>query len=150
MICIDASVAAKWLLNEDYSDRAEALLNRALATPEPLVAPPLLPSEVANILRQRMQRGTLTLIEARALLAQFRAVPISLQAPETIYEQALVLADRYNLPAVYDSHYVVLAQLLGATLWTADEWLLNTLAGRLPFVQAIATYPLPPTPETLP
>ena len=147
MICIDASVAAKWLFAEDYSAQADALLQAALTTPEPLVAPFLLPSEVANILRQRMRRGTLLIEEARTLLAQFRAVPVLLQEPETLYDQALVLADRFNLPAVYDAHYIALAELLGATLWTADERLLNTLGGRVPFVQWISTYPLPPVAE---
>jgi predicted nucleic acid-binding protein len=78
--------------------------------------------------------------EARALLAQFLALPIRLQAPETRYDRALVLADEHKLPAVYDAHYVALAELLGATLWTADQRLLRALGGRLPFVRWIGAY----------
>jgi predicted nucleic acid-binding protein len=140
MICADASVAAKWSFVEEHSGQARALLRDALAQQEPLVAPPLLPSEVANIIRQRARQGQVQLDEARALLAQFLAVPISLQAPSTLYDRALVLADEYNLPAVYDAHYVALTALLGATLWTADQRLLRALGGRLPFVRWIGDY----------
>ena len=55
MICVDASVAVKWLLNEERSDRARALYLAALLAGEPIVAPVLLPLEVTNILRQRMR-----------------------------------------------------------------------------------------------
>ncbi len=140
MICPDSSVAAKWSFVEEYSGEARALLRDALAQQEPLVAPPLLPSEVANVIRQRLHQGQVQLDEARGLLAQFLAVPISLQAPETLYDRALVLADEHNLPAVYDAHYVALAELLGATFWTADQRLLRALGGRLPFVRWLADY----------
>jgi predicted nucleic acid-binding protein len=140
MICTDSSVAAKWTFVEAHSGEARALLRDALARQEPIVAPPLLPSEVATIIRQRMRQGQVRLDEARALLTQFLALPITLQAPGTLYDRALVLADRHNLPAVYDAHYVALAELLGATLWTADQRLLRALSGRLPFVRSIADY----------
>lgn len=140
MICADSSVAAKWAFMEGHSSQARALLRNALTQQEPIVAPPLLPCEVANVIRQRMRQGQVRLDEARALLAQFLALPISLQAPEALYERALVLADEHNLPAVYDAHYVALAELLGATLWTADQQLLRALGGRLPFVRWIGDY----------
>lgn len=100
MICTDSSVAAKWSLVEEHSREARALLRDALAQQDPIVAPPLLPFEVANVIRQRMRQGQVRLDEARALLAQFLALPISIQAPEALYDRALVLADEYHLPAV--------------------------------------------------
>lgn len=140
MICVDTSVAAKWFFAEEHSAQASGLLRTALGAAEPIVAPPLLPSEVANVIRQRMRRGQLDRAGARAVLARFLAIPIALRAPETLYDRALMLADDYHLPAVYDTHYVVPAELLGATLWTADQRLLHTLGGRLPFVRGIADY----------
>ncbi|SRR5579884_303843 len=140
MICVDASVAAKWSFVEEYSSQARALLRGALEQLEPIVAPPLLPSEVANIIRQRQRQGQVQLDEARALLAQFLTMPIALQAPETLYDRALVLADQHSLPAVYDAHYIALAELLGATLWMADQRLLRAIGSRLPFVRWIGAY----------
>lgn len=140
MICADSSVAAKWSFVEEHSFQARALLRDALAQRDPIVAPPLLPCEVANVIRQRMRQGQVRLDEARALLAQFLALPINLQAPEALYDRTLVLADEYHLPAVYDACYVALAELLGATLWTADRRLLRALSNKLPFVRWIAEY----------
>lgn len=140
MICVDSSVAAKWAFVEEHSVQARALLRDALEHRERIVAPPLLPSEVANVIRQRLRQGHLDLGEARALLAQVLAVPISVQTVETLYDRALVLADEFGLPAIYDAHYVALADLLGATLWTADQRLPRELGGRLSFVRWIADY----------
>ena len=65
MICTDASVAAKWFFAEEHAAQASALLRDALGAAEPLVAPPLLPSEVANVIRQRLRQGQVRLDEAR-------------------------------------------------------------------------------------
>ena len=140
MIAVDASVAAQWLFAEEHSTQADELLRAALQRAEPLVTPPLLPIEVANIIRQRLRRRQLQLGAARTLLAQFLAVPISLQVPQGLYDRALVLADEYALPAIYDAHYVALAELLKVELWTADQRLLRTLGNRLPLVRWIADY----------
>ncbi len=143
MIAVDASVAAKWILNEEHSDRASALYATAARDGEPLVAPPLLPIEVTNILRQRMRRGDFALEQARLLLDRFLALPLTLTAPSGLYHQALAIADTYQLPAAYDAHYVALAAQLGCDLWTNDQRLLRGLGGRVPFVKWIGDYPTP-------
>ena len=56
MICVDASVAAKWILPEEHSARALALVTTAARAGEAIVAPPLMPFEIANILRRRIVR----------------------------------------------------------------------------------------------
>jgi predicted nucleic acid-binding protein len=140
VICVDSSVAAKWLFAEVYSAEADELLRTALDQQEPIVAPPLLPAEVTNIIRQRLRQAQLRLDEGRELLVQFMALPIAFQAPQMLYDRVLVLTEQYNLPAVYDANYLALAEMLGATLWTADQRLLRALGGRLAFVRSIADY----------
>jgi predicted nucleic acid-binding protein len=140
MICVDSSVAAQWFFTEDHSAQADSLLQAALASQEPIVAPPLLPSEIMNLLRQRQRAGALTLPQAQALLSQFLAVPISLRFPRRMYRRILELADQYALPAVYDAHYLALSELLGATFWTDDQRLLRALGTTLPFVRWIGDY----------
>lgn len=140
MICVDASVAAKWFFVEEHSPEARALPRTALQTTEPIIAPPLLLSEVANIIHQRLRRGELELGGARAILARFLALPIAVLTPDMLYDRALMLAHEYDLPAIYDAQYVALAELRGATLWTADQRLLRGLDGRLSFVRSVADW----------
>ena len=116
MTCIDANLAAKWIFAEEYSDRALQLMARWMEDRERLCAPPLLTIEVTNIIRQRMLREGVTLPQAQRLLNQFLAFPVTLLSPASLYERALVLAEEHRLPAVYNAHYVALAELLGCDL----------------------------------
>src|SRR5215208_2990501 len=143
MIVLDASVAVKLVFPEQHSDRALALLNAAIQTGDTVLAPPLLPFEVANAIRQRMIRQGLALPRADQIMTRFLAFPILLTAPAGLYNQAITLADAHNLPAAYDAHYVALAQSQSCDLWTDDQRLIRTVGGSLSFVRAIATYPIP-------
>jgi predicted nucleic acid-binding protein len=146
MIVIDASVAVKLILTEAHSDQVIALLTASAQAAEPIVAPPLLPFEIANILRQRMVRQGMSLSAADQLMADFLTFPINLTAPPGLYQQALAIADTHQLPAAYDAHYVALAQQLGGELWTDDQRLLRALTGRLTFVKWIGDYQQAPSP----
>lgn len=53
MICADASVAVKWVVEEERSDQATALYHAVLGAGRTIVAPPLLPIEVTNIRLRR-------------------------------------------------------------------------------------------------
>jgi predicted nucleic acid-binding protein len=98
VIGVDASVAARWIFTEEYSEQARALLRAALSAGELIVAPPLLPIEVTNIIRQRMRQEALPLPEARQRLAAFLAIPVTLRAPRTLYRRALEIAEQHDLP----------------------------------------------------
>ncbi len=142
MICVDASVAVKWVLNEERSDQARALYQAALGAGESIVAPTLLPLEVTNILRQRMRaKDGLSLTEAVRQLGDFLDFRIELHNPVGLHFQALVLADALGLPATYDAHYLALAEHLGCELWTDDQRLIRHVASSLPFVRWIGDHP---------
>ncbi|MBI2863437.1 MAG: type II toxin-antitoxin system VapC family toxin [Chloroflexi bacterium] len=142
MISVDASLAAKWILAEAHSEQALALVSGCARSGDRMVAPPLLPFEMTNIVRRQMLRGGLSLAEARALLNEFSAFPVYITSAPLLSDRALTIAANYNLPATYDAHYVALAELLGCDLWTDDRRLLRLLGGALPFVKWIGDYPL--------
>ena len=100
MICVDASVAIKWVLVEEYSAQALALVTAAGRTARPIVAPPLLRIEATNTFRQLMRRQGLSLSEAERLLQQFLAFLVTIIAPDDLHRDALIIADTYQLPAV--------------------------------------------------
>ena len=142
MICVDASVAVKWILDEERSDRAIALYDAVVQAGQSIVAPPLLPIEATNILRQRMRANPgLSLIDATDQLNDFLALPIEYHNPVGLHYQALVLADALGLPVTYDAHYLALAEHLGCELWTDDQRLLRNVASSLPFVRWIGDHP---------
>ncbi len=141
MICIDASVAVKWVFPEEHSAQAIALAAMSDRTGERMVGPTLLPIELTNTIRRRMLRFAFSLAEGIEVLSQFHAFGVTIMSPAGLSERALALADRYQLPAVYDAHYIALAQLLGCVLWTNDQRLLRALGGKMPFVKWIGDYP---------
>lgn len=140
MICVDSSVAAKWVLPEEHSEQALDLYQQVTQAGQEVVAPPLLPIEVCNILRQRVRRGHPTSEDATLALDRFLEFPVRLAAPSRPHSRALALAAQYDLPAVYDAYYLSLARELGTRLWTADRRLLRAIEGRLSFVSWIGDY----------
>lgn len=141
-LVVDASVALKWLLAEELSDRAEALLEDSLQAGTVLVGPPHLTGEVANALYRRIHRSqnSITQDEAEEALAKFLAIPIQIITSDDLYTRAFAFALQHGLSSLYDSLYVVLAELLGAQLWTDDRRLLNTIGQAAPWVRSIADY----------
>ena len=142
MICVDASVAVKWVLEEELSDLALVLYDVVVQAGQAIVAPPLLPLEVTNILRQRMRANSgVSLTDATEQLDDFLALPIDYYNPLGLHHQALVLADALDLPATYDAHYLALTEHLGCEMWTDDQRLIRRVATSLPFVRWIGDYP---------
>jgi predicted nucleic acid-binding protein len=136
MICVDASIAVKLIVQQEQTDLAKTLYQTALLTRQPLVAPPLLPFEVTNTLRQKMRRqAEITVPEAVALLEEFALLPITIRNPVELHGRALRLATDLGLPAAYDAHYLALAEILDCEFWTADMRLLRQVQNRLTFVR---------------
>lgn len=141
MICLDASVAVKLVLDEDWSEAVDALYAASVAANDSIVAPPLLWIEVTNIVFQRTRRQDgLLLAEATAQLDRFLGFRIELHNPDGLHRRALALAHAFGLPAAYDAHYLALAEVFSCTLWTDDRRLLRAIGDRLPLVRRISDY----------
>lgn len=137
-VVVDASVAVKWLFDEDYSAKADALL-RAGAEEYAIFAPPILPSEITNAVYKRFRQKAITLAAAERALLRFLEAPVELLAPEDLYASALKLAAQYDLGATYDAQYLALARALDAEFWTADMKLVRAVSE--PWVRWIGDHP---------
>ena len=121
LVIVDASLAFKWLVREKHSDEAREISRSWASEGIRAAAPYLMPVEVANALHRRVVRGELTVEDAARLLENLLASGIELRDPPTLHVRALKLASALSQGAVYDSHYLALAQTLDCELWTADE-----------------------------
>ena len=117
---VDASVAVKWVVGEDGSDSAAALLDH------PLAAPDLLCPECANILWKKVGRGQLTAEEADAAAAALEAAEVELHSTCAYLALATRMAVTLNHPA-YDCFYLALAEALDRPLVTADRRLVGVV-----------------------
>ena len=119
-IVVDANVAFKWLVEEEDSDKADAILQSCERRGIIPVAPPLMPFEVVNALHRRVVRGELT-VETAAYLIESQLIPqIQLHNSPDIHRRALELANELGQGAAYDCHYLALAESLDCEMWTAD------------------------------
>ena len=120
-VVVDASLAFKWLVSEEHSDRAQALSRSWANDGIQASAPYLMPVEVANALHRRVARGELTVSDAVRLLEHLLASGLELRNDQDLHVRALRLASHLQQGAVYDAHYLALAEILSCEYWTADE-----------------------------
>ena len=111
---VDASVALKWLIEEEGSDAAIRLRDANLA------APALMRIEAANVLRSLAARQEIAASEAVELLGFLQTAPVSIvEHDDALERDALELALTLRHP-VYDCVYLALAQRMKRVLVTAD------------------------------
>jgi predicted nucleic acid-binding protein len=135
-LVVDASVAVKWLFEEADSDRAEALLASAGEGRLKLVAPTILPAEIANALWKRMRRGDMDRRNMLETGERFQEICPLLLPIEDLVQRALELAIDSRQP-VYDCLYVALAEELRGEVVTADERLHRAFAQDFPQVHLL-------------
>lgn len=123
-LVVDASVAVKWLVDEDGSGAADGILEAATE----LHAPRLLASEVANALWRKARLREIERGDVGILAASVAAMPIAWTEDEQICGEAARLAVGLERP-VYDCMYLALAHRVDARLVTADVRFANALAG---------------------
>jgi predicted nucleic acid-binding protein len=121
LVVVDASLAVKWSVREVHSDKAYALAHAWAREGVYPVAPYLMPVEVANALYKRVIRKEISLQEATSLVEGLFSTGIELREPARVHVKAMELAVELKQDAVYDAHYLALAEVLNCELWTADE-----------------------------
>lgn len=123
-LVIDASIAVKWVVEEDGTPSALELRrgNR-------FIAPDLLTAECANILWKKNRRGELTSDEAAVAARLLEQSGIELLPMRPLMARATELAIELDHPA-YDCIYLALAMARGLRFVTADERLLRLVKGQ--------------------
>jgi predicted nucleic acid-binding protein len=120
-LVVDASIAVKWVVEEDGTDDALSLRRRKL------IAPDLLAAECANILWKKVRRRELSRDEALLAARLLEGADIELLPTRSLLESAALIAIDLDHPA-YDCVYIALAVANDCRFATADERLLRKLA----------------------
>lgn len=129
---IDASVACRFLLVENLSDKAELVLESFIEGGCDLMAPKLMVYEVGNILLKAVKHGVVELDEALEKLSHLVKLKIdSIELDEKMHKNVLAWSAKNNT-TYYDSAYVISSRASGATLLTADDALYKKASNEVP------------------
>ena len=115
---VDASVVVKWLVPEEGSEQAAALMKL------PLMAPDILIAECVNVLWRKAVRGIIDPEHAVRRAHALKGAGIALEPTQPLAPDIIILSLRLNHSA-YDCAYLALAQRLDGVLVTADQKLLR-------------------------
>ena len=121
-LVVDASIAIKWVIDEEGT--AEALALRSGAN---LLAPDLLIAECANILWKKVQRGELLRDEALYTARLLERADVEILPTRALLSAATRIAMELGHPA-YDCLYLALAIDNDCRFVTADQRFLSRLA----------------------
>ncbi|MBY6117194.1 type II toxin-antitoxin system VapC family toxin [Mameliella alba] len=120
---VDTSVAIKWIVDEEGSDKAELLQGADM------VAPALFRIEAGNVLRTLAAKQILGNDRAIDLFLFLQTAPVAIiDADELLERRALDLALALEQP-IYDCVYLALAERMDRRLITADHRFIKTLSG---------------------
>jgi predicted nucleic acid-binding protein len=115
---VDASVALKWVVDEEFSEQASALL-----TGTTLCAPAHWQAEAVNAIWGQVYRSKLSAEDARQRVSTLINAPVEPVPLATLLDQAFGLSVALRL-TVYDSLYVALAKARGIPLVSDNRRLL--------------------------
>jgi predicted nucleic acid-binding protein len=113
---VDASVAIKWFVSEEFSDEAAAWLEDG---PD-LYVPELFFAEVPNVLWKKVTRGQVDEEDARIAHRSLRDIAFHGVSNQSVAEAAFDLALTLGRSA-YDCFYLAVARAFEAPLVTADR-----------------------------
>ncbi|OYT56884.1 MAG: PIN domain nuclease [Desulfurococcales archaeon ex4484_217_2] len=121
-VVVDASVVAKWFLEEKFSSKALELRNDYIRGLIRIVAPSLLEFEVLNALKYS---GVYNVDELEEIGVSLNKYGFELYELESVLKELTIkIAFEHNV-TIYDASYVALAQHLNTVLYTADNELVQ-------------------------
>ncbi len=123
VLVVDASVAAKWYLEEVHTDAAR----RALSPEHELHVPDFFFLEMDSVFCKHLRRGDISGEHATDSRAAVRGVPMEVWPFGGLQEAAYSMANRAGV-SIYDCLYLALAALVGGQVVTADRSLRRAVA----------------------
>jgi len=120
---VDASVACKWLWNEEFTEESDLLLKGG----HHLFAPDLFVTELHSAILKRVRWNDLDPKDADGCRRQLRTLPIQYHKTPPLADAAYELTRRAGV-SFYDGLYLALAVLNDMKVVTADRKFYNSLS----------------------
>ncbi|GAB4332236.1 MAG: hypothetical protein Kow0099_04020 [Candidatus Abyssubacteria bacterium] len=122
VLVVDASVAAKWFVEEKHAEAALSVLREE----NQLHAPDFLLLEFDSLVWKWIRRKAVSPAEGSAVRSALRQYPIQYHSFVSYLDSAFAIADQTG-QTVYDCLYVALANVIKGRMVTADRSLYNGL-----------------------
>ncbi len=124
---IDASIAVKWFIVEDYSDKALKLLKDYGNGVADLYAPCFFKLEVANALRKYFVKGILSKEMVYRIYNLFKNIELNYIIERwDLVDRALKYSINNSI-TLYDALYIIIAKHVNGKMVTADDKLYRRL-----------------------
>ena len=140
LVVVDASLAVKVVVPEQFSAQAKALALSWDVQGTELAAPDFMASEYATALRKKIPEGLLTSDDAKRLMLELYQSGIDFRPSRPLHNRAIELAVELNQRLAYDFHYLALAESLNCDFWTADQPFYRAARNSHPRVRWIGNY----------
>ena len=137
---LDASVALKWVLAEQDSDKAIRLRDDARAGVDELIAPDFFPAECGHGLFRAERRRLIAGGDARQYLGVILTDCPLLQNCVVLLPRAAIICEQLRI-GFYDTLYMALAEAEGCQFVTADTRLVKNVQSGFPYVIDLAAFP---------
>ena len=135
IVVLDASVVLKWYLpDESYGEKALSLLHGYITKELDVLSPSLLEYEVINGLMIAEKRGRVKEEKIFSAIEGFVDLGIRVVNLSRFYSRILKYCSVYKR-SVYDASYLVLAEVEGISMITADDGLYNSIRKDLKWVK---------------
>lgn len=132
-ICIDASLILRLILLPP-SIRLKQQWQVWANEQREFVAPTLLYYETTNVIHQYYRLNKISAQKAQESQAFILSIPLQLFGDTNLHQKALRLSRQFALSATYDAHYLAVAEMLEAELWTADKKLFKVVSQQFSFI----------------
>ncbi|MEX0779217.1 MAG: type II toxin-antitoxin system VapC family toxin [Balneolales bacterium] len=115
-LVIDAGVALKWFLNEEFSEQARSIMKQDYE----FHVPDLFFLETSAVLSKKARRRELYINEATRIRNILALFPFDVTPDEYLKDQAFDLSLKFKV-SMYDCMYIMLAMAVEGKMITADR-----------------------------
>jgi predicted nucleic acid-binding protein len=130
-VVVDASVCAKWVVEEDHTAKAISLLQC-----DARHAPDHWQAEAVNVLWSKVFKGDLTSSDAEERMMVLLRAPVAGTPVADLMPRAFAISVA-NAVTIYDSLYLALAEKRNIQLVTADQRLIRRMSGDAAFARLL-------------